>query len=340
MELFELIQRLTAAYGPSGDEGEVRALIAAQAALCTDDITVDAMGSLIVRKRGSGPRVMLCAHMDSIGFIITHIEKEGFLRVGRLGGVSPREAAYTPVRFKSGLRGSFVPEEKADFGKLKLDECCLDIGAEDEDAAKALVQIGDTAVYDGTAILNNGTVISPYLDNRVSCAVLLQVLEQAQNSPNDLYFVFSVQEEVGLRGAKTAAWAIEPDYALAVDVTDVDDTPNSRRDGTVRLGKGAAVKVMDSSVICHPALVNQLTRLGEEGGIPVQRDIMRGGGTDAGVIQTTRLGVLTGGVSVPCRYIHTPVETARLEDVRACIRLLTAFVNTPLDRPQPGNTMN
>ncbi len=269
--------------------------------------------------------------MDSIGFIVTHIEKEGFLRVGRLGGVSPKEAAYTAVRLKNGLRGSFVPEEKADFGKLKLDECYVDIGAEDETAAKALVQIGDTAVYDGAAVQSGGRVISPYLDNRISCAVLLQVLEQAGDSPNDLYFVFSVQEEVGLRGAKTAAWAIEPDYALAVDVTDVDDTPGSQRSGTVQLGKGAAVKVMDSSVICHPAMVEHLTSLADRAGIPVQRDIMRGGGTDAGAIHTTRLGVLTGGVSVPCRYIHTPVESADLGDTEACIRLLGAFVRSELD---------
>ena len=331
MELFELIQRLTGAYGPTGDEGEVRELIASLAAPYADEITVDTMGSLIVHKRGNGPRVMLCAHMDSIGFIVTHIEKEGFLRVGRLGGVSPKEAAYTAVRLKNGLRGSFVPEEKADFGKLKLDECYVDIGAEDETAAKALVQIGDTAVYDGAAVRSGGRVISPYLDNRISCAVLLQVLEQAGDSPNDLYFVFSVQEEVGLRGAKTAAWAIEPDYALAVDVTDVDDTPGSQRAGTVQLGKGAAVKVMDSSVICHPAMVEHLTSLADRAGIPVQRDIMRGGGTDAGAIHTTRLGVLTGGVSVPCRYIHTPVETADLGDTEACIRLLGAFVRSELD---------
>lgn len=331
MELTEILCMLDSAHGPSGDEGDIRAVIHQLARPWADEITSDVMGNLVARKKGSGPKVMFAAHMDSIGFIVTHIEKEGFLRVGRLGGVSPKEAAYTAVRLKNGLRGSFVPEEKADFGKLKLDECYVDIGAEDEAAAKALVQIGDTAVYDGAAVQSGGRVISPYLDNRISCAVLLQVLEQAGDSPNDLYFVFSVQEEVGLRGAKTAAWAIEPDYALAVDVTDVDDTPGSQRSGTVQLGKGAAVKVMDSSVICHPAMVEHLTSLADRAGIPVQRDIMRGGGTDAGAIHTTRLGVLTGGVSVPCRYIHTPVETADLGDTEACIRLLGAFVRSELD---------
>ena len=150
--------------------------------------------------------------------------------------------------------------------------------------------------------------------------------------PNDLYLVFSAQEEVGLRGARTAAWSIDPDYALAVDVTDVDDTPGSEKLGTVRLGQGAAVKVMDRSVICHPQLVETLERLAGEREVPVQRDIMRGGGTDAGAIHTTRMGVLTGGVSVPCRYIHTPTEMADLGDAAACVKLLAAFAQEELTR--------
>ena len=263
MELFELIQTLNRAHGPSGDEGEIREVIRALAEPYADEITADTMGSLIVHRRGKGPKLLLAAHMDSIGFVVTHIEKEGFLRVGRLGGVSPKEAAYTPVRFKSGLRGVFAPEEKADFGKLKLDECFLDIGAGDEAAAKQLVQVGDSAVYDTPAFRTGDLVVSPYLDDRISCAVLLSALERIGECPNDLYLVFTAQEEVGLRGARTAAWSIAPDYAVAVDVTDVDDTPGSERAGTARLGRGAAVKVMDSSVICHPAMVALLDGRGD-----------------------------------------------------------------------------
>lgn len=251
--------------------------------------------------------------------------------MGKLGGISPKEAVYTPIRFKNGVRGVVVPEEKADFGKLKLDECYIDIGARDEEQAKKLVQVGDTAVYDSPCFLQDSRVISPYLDNRISCAVLLAVLERIQTSANDLYFVFTSQEEVGLRGAKTAAWAVDPDWAIAVDVTDVDDTPGSERSGTVQLGKGAAVKVMDSSIICHPEVVAKLEGLAQVQGISVQRDIMRGGGTDAGAIHTTRLGVKTGGISVPCRYIHTPVEMADLGDAEACIKLVEAFAQTALN---------
>lgn len=331
MELLELIQTLNAAHGPSGDEGGIRERLAELARPLADEISTDTMGNLIVRKLGSGPRVMLCAHMDSIGFIVTHVEENGFLRVGRLGGISPKEAAYTPVRFAGGARGVIVPEEKADFGKLKLDECYVDIGAKDRETALKAVAVGDTLIYDSPCFTNQGKVVSPYLDNRISCAILLKVLEEMELCPNDLYVVFTVQEEVGLRGAKPAAWAVDPDYAVVVDVTDVDDTPGSEKCGTVRLGKGPAIKIMDSSVICHPDMIQKLESQAKALDMPTQRDIMRAGGTDAGVMHTTRIGVRTGGVSVPCRYIHTPVEMADLQDARDCAKLLCAFVQSKLE---------
>lgn len=331
MELFDLIQTLNAAHGPSGDEGQIRDVIARLAAPHADEVTTDVMGNLIVRKAGKGPKVMFAAHMDSIGLIVTHIEKDGFLRVGRLGGVSPKEAVFTPVRFKNGVCGTFVKEEKAEFGKLKLDECYVDIGAKSEEEARELVQVGDTAVYDTPAALCGAMVRSPYLDNRISCAILLQALAGLTDCPNDLYFVFTVQEEVGTRGSKTAAWAIDPDYGVAVDVTDVDDTPGTERGGTVQLGRGAAVKIMDSSVICHPAVVEKLEEIAGAEEIPVQRDILRAGGTDAGSIHITRSGVRTGGISVPCRYVHAPTEMVHLGDAEACVRLVQAFARARLE---------
>lgn len=332
MELFELLKTLNAAHGPAGDEGDARAVIKELAQPYADEITEDTMGNLIVHKKGSGPKVMFAAHMDSIGFVVTHIEKEGYLRVGRLGGITPTDVAYTPVRFKNGVKGLLAKEEKAEYAKLKLDECFIDIGAKDDEEARKMVQVGDTAVYDTSAFINNGKVYSPYLDNRVSCAIQLLALERLKESGNDLYFVFTSQEEVGLRGAKTAAWAIDPDYGIAVDVTDVDDIPGSEKYGTVQLGKGAAIKVMDSSVICHPVMVETLSKLAEENQIPAQKDILRAGGTDAGVIHTTRMGVYTGGISVPTRYIHTPQEMADLQDVENCVKLVVAFAQSELEQ--------
>lgn len=329
MELTEILCMLDSAHGPSGDEGDIRAVIRQLASPWADEITSDVMGNLVARKKGSGPKVMFAAHMDSIGFIVTHIEKEGFLRVGKLGGISPKDVLNTPVRFKNGVRGVLVAEEKAE-DKLKLEDCYIDIGARDEEQARSLVQVGDTAVYDTAVTEVSGRVISPYLDDRIACAILLKAMEQVGPCENDLYFVFTVQEEVGTRGAKTAAWSVDPDYGIAVDVTDVDDTPGSAKYGTCKLGRGAAVKVMDSSVICHPEVVKALEQCAQDKGIAVQRDIIRAGGTDAGPIHVTRTGVRTGGISMPCRYIHTPTEMADLADVQSCVDLAVAFAHAKL----------
>ena len=197
-----------------------------------------------------------------------------------------------------------------DLGRDKLEEIYADIfGTED-----ALVRIGFV----------NGT-------HAISCAVLLLALEQLQKSENDLYFVFTVQEEVGLRGAKTAAFAIDPAYAIAVDVTSADDELGSKHTATSKLGAGAAVKVMDRSVLCHPSMVRKLNALAKEQGIPVQGDIIKAGGTDAGAIHQSRAGVYTGGISIPCRYIHTPQEMVDLRDVEACAKLAAAFAGAALE---------
>lgn len=330
MELFDLIQRLNAAHSPSGDEGDIRSVLTNLIRPYVDEVSTDTMGNLIAHKVGPGPKVMFSAHMDSIGFIVTHIEKDGFIRVGSLGGISPKEMLYTPVRFKNGVRGVIVPEEKADFEKLKLHECYVDIGAKDKHEAENMVHVGDTLIYDMPSFINGRKVISPYLDNRISCAVLILATAQIKTSPNDLYMVFSCQEEVGLRGAKTAAWAIAPDYGVVVDVTDVDDTPGTEKCGTTKLGHGAAIKVMDSSIICHPYVIGKMEELARTHTIPVQKDIMRDGGTDAGAIHTTRLGAWTGGISIPCRYIHTPTEMVDLGDAENCVTLVSAFAQSEL----------
>ncbi len=331
MELEDLVQSLRVAYGPSGDEGCVRETIRAMAEPWADEITTDALGNLMVHRRGPGARVLFAAHMDSIGFVVTHIGKEGFLRVGALGGVSPREVLYTPVLFRNGTEGVFVPQEKADPEKLTLDECFVDIGASSAEEAGKLVQVGDPCVFRGPSCTMGNRIVSPCLDNRLSCAILLSMLPEVLDSPNDLWFVFTVQEEVGTRGVRTAAWSIDPDWGIAVDVTDVDDTPGSKHHGTTALGKGAGVKLMDSSILCHPQVVETLLQLARQERIPVQRDIMKDGGTDAGGLHLTRMGVRSGGISVPCRYIHTPVETADLGDAQACVRLAVAFARHPLE---------
>lgn len=330
MDLMKTLTQLVTAFGPSGNEGGISQVIEELARPYVDEIARDVMGNLICRKRGTGPRIMFSAHMDSIGLVATHIDEKGFVHVGALGVVSAGEALYAPVRFQNGVCGLICAPEDKDKGTLKAADLLIDVGAASFEEAKKLVQVGDAAVYD-TPIRGAGNrVISPYLDNRVSCMVLLLVMERLAGADNDLYFVFSVQEEVGTRGAKTAAWAIDPEYGIAVDVTGVDDEPGSKHQASALCGKGAAVKIMDRSVICAPALVDRLLALAEAEGIPVQRDVLQMGGTDAGPIQATRAGVYTGGISIPCRYTHTPTEMVDLGDVRACADLAAAFAHCNL----------
>lgn len=332
MDICRTLQKLNAAFGPAGDESGVAAVIEELARPHVDEVTRDTMGNLICHKKGNGPKVMFAAHMDSIGVIVTYIHKEGFLRFGAVGGVNPATVIYTPVRFKNGVKGTIAASGDADFTKLKIDDLYIDIGVTSAEEAKALVNVGDVAVYD-TAVSEAGScLISPYQDNRISCLVLLMAMEKLDETENDLYFVFTAQEEVGLRGARTAAYAIEPDYGIAIDVTSSADIPNTKHGSSSVQGGGAAIKVMDASVICHPLVVNKLETLAKAHNIPWQKDIIRAGGTDAGAIHQTKTGVYTGGISIPCRYIHTPTESVCRSDVEACAELVRTFAESRLEK--------
>ena len=331
MDILATLQALNACHGPAGDEKEVAEVIRSLAAPYSDEQWFDPMGNLIVHKKGDGPKIMFAAHMDSIGIIITHIEDNGFLRVGKVGGLDLSALLYIPVRFANGIRGCVGMDESADIKKLAIEDLFIDIGAHSREEAEKKVRIGDTAVFDTPTFSAGDRLISPYMDNRISCVVQLGTLETLKNSNNDLYFVFTTQEEVGLRGAKTAAYAIDPDYAVAIDVTLSDDEPGAKHNGSSVLGKGAAIKVMDGSVICHPQMVTKLTDLARTNEIAYQSDVIRAGGTDAGAIHVSRTGVYTGGISIPCRYIHTPTEMVQISDVEACIQLTSAFACARLE---------
>lgn len=328
MDILNALQTLNACHGPAGDEGQVAAAIRKLAEPYADDCRSDAMGNLIVHKKGSGPKIMFAAHMDSIGFVVTHIDEKGFLRFGKIGGLHAPDVLSTPVRFKNGAKGVVCLDNQVEAKHMTLEDLYIDIGAKDAAEAGSIVRIGDTAIYDARAFGAGDRLVSPYLDNRISCIALLMALERLTQSPNDLYFVFTVQEELGMRGAKTAAFGIGPDYGVAVDVTLSDDELNPDHSGSSVAGGGAAIKVMDSSVICHPEMVKCLCELAEEGGIRYQRDVIRSGGTDAGAIHLNGMGVRTGGISIPCRYVHSPVEMVDRRDVEACASLVTAFAES------------
>lgn len=319
------LRQLISAHGVSGEEEQVRGVIRQMAEPYADDITEDVLGNLIVHQRGGGKKIMLAAHMDSVGIIVTHIEKNGFLRFGAIGGLEPKAIYQTMVRFPNGAMGVIAVDENKEEKEFQLSDLYLDIGAKDQEQAKTMVSVGDTAAFAGPIWDVGERVMGPYLDNRAGCAALLEVMKRTQRPANDLYYVFTTQEEVGMRGAKPAAWSVEPEYALAVDVTCPDDQPGALHEATTKVGGGAAIKRMDHSVLCHREVVAKLRQLAEAGQIPVQDDILKTGGTDAGVIHVSRGGVRTGGVSIPCRYTHSQTELIDLADWEACVDLIQAF---------------
>lgn len=329
MKLFELLKDLAGAFGPSGCEKGVRDMIADLVAPYADELTTDVMGNLIVHKKGPGKKLLFAAHMDSIGIIVTHIEQEGFVRFGNLGGLSVRNLVGQSFVFENGVRGVVaLSADKAGEKDISLSDLYLDIGAKDRAEAMSMVKLGDAAVYDAPAYLQGGRVYSKYIDNRSGCAVLIAALAQLKEIKNDLYFVFTAQEEVGIRGAKTSAYGIDPDVGIAVDITGSDDVPGATHHCSSVLGKGPGIKVLDSVVICQPQVVRWMNDVAQEAGIAVQQDIMRGGGTDAGAILTTRGGVYAGGICIPCRYGHAPVAVCDLGDLEACVQLTVALAES------------
>ncbi len=326
----ELLKRLTQVSAPSGNEEGIRALIADELSAYVDEIKTDALGNLIVRKKGNGKKLMLAAHTDEIGIMATFIEDSGFVRFAGIGGVNVHNAIGARVRFLNGTVGVVYYEEKKSAKDAKISDLYIDIGAENAQAAGALVGIGDAAVFMGGFEQTENAVISKALDDRVGCYVLIQALKAAKGCPNDVYAVFTAQEELGLRGATVSAYGVDPDMGIAIDVTDTGDTPGSEL-MSVKLGGGAAIKVRDSRLLAHKKVRELLIRLAQEKGIPYQLEVLQRGGTDAGAISLTRSGVPCGVVSIPTRYVHSPSEMASMGDISACIRLLCAVIETRID---------
>lgn len=317
----DLLKRLTQCNAPSGREDGITQIIKNEAEKYADEVFTDAMGNLIVHKKGNGKKLMFAAHCDEIGVVVTFIDENGFLRFADVGGLYTKYLAGRRVVFENGTEGVIGTEPNND--KNALSKMFIDIGAENREEAQKLVGVGDMASFEGNFSASDKRIVSKALDDRCGCYVLLKSLERVK-SDNDLYFVFTTQEEVGLRGARTAAFAIEPDMAIAVDVTDTGDTPKAEN-MAVKLGGGAAIKVMDYSVICSGEVRETLKELAEKNNIKYQMEIMTDGGTDAGVIHFSGKGVKTGGISIPTRYIHSPSEMIDIADLNACIDLLTAF---------------
>ena len=328
--MYQTLKELIKVQGVSGREGAVASVISEMIRPYVDELSTDALGNLIALKKGSAKdkkKHMLCAHMDEIGFIVTYIEDNGFLRVSNIGGIRFIPSAYMPVVFESGLRGVIAPEEdlekKEDYKATKF---YIDIGAKDKKDAEKRVRIGDCAVIEPslTRLVGKRIAARP-IDDRIGCAILIDIAKRLETPKDDVYLVFSVQEEVGCRGAKTAAFAISPDDALVFDVTGTGDTLGAKP-MAVRLGDGAAIKVKDSSVICDTEMVQQLQALAKERKIPFQMEILTYGGTDTSSIQMSGLGAKVGALSIPTRNIHTANEIIDMRDAEACRDLALAYL--------------
>jgi putative aminopeptidase FrvX len=325
----ELIRKLTEAYGPSGREAVVRDIIRAEIGKA-GEARVDAMGSLIVHRPGKGGRkVMLASHMDEIGVVVTHVDQKGFLRFGNVGGVRPMPLLGTRVQFASGATGVIGMEKLEDANKVPgMDKFFIDVGADGN--TPPTVKVGDIGCFARPFEELGSRLVAKAMDDRIGCAILVQLLKELKKSPHDIFFVFTVQEEVGLRGAATSAFGVEPDLALAVDITLTGDTPECAP-MSVRLGGGPAIKVKDSGMIAHGGVKDWLVRTAEAGTIPFQLEVLTGGSTDAMAMQTSRAGVPAGCVSIPTRYAHSPSEMIDYGDVQNTVKLLEAALSAPID---------
>lgn len=328
----KLLKEICTIIGASGQEDAVRDFILDEIREYIDDYCIDSLGNLIAHKKGVGKKMMLAAHMDQIGLMITFINDEGFLYFSPIGGKLPAYCLGHRFVFRNGIWGT-VARERPDDPKelLSLDKMYVDIGAKNREDAKQRVKIGDVCVFSAEPVISDGVFMSPALDDRVGCFIMIEALKQVSNPSFDLYFVFTTQEEVGLRGAKTAAFAIEPDYGLAFDVAISADTPKSRKLPSKMYG-GAAIKVMDASVLCHAKVINHLERCAKEADINYQFEMMDAGGTDAGAIHVTKGGVPSGGISVATRYTHSANEMCALADIEDCVSLTVKVLETPFEQ--------
>ena len=333
--MLELTRRLTAAFGVSGFEDEIRAVIRDAVAPLVDHVRTDVLGNLIAFRRGSGGGkvIMLAAHMDQIGLIITHVDEKGFLRFAPVGGVYALASWGNLVRFADGTVGTVGLDGRTSRGEAvpALREMYVDVGATDR--AQVKVRVGDVAVFDGAFTAQGTAWFAPNMDDRIGCAALVQLLQELKGQPitHDLYAVFTTQEEVGPRGAATSAYAIAPDVALALDVTLTGDTPRPAQAMDVALGRGVAIKIQDSGMISHAGLTRQLIATAEAAGIPYQLEVLVGGTTDAERIQVARGGVPASALSIPSRHVHTAAQIVDRRDVAATVALLRAWVGKAIE---------
>lgn len=336
-----LLKELSEAPGVSGGEGEVRKILREAVTPLVDGIMVDVMGNLVAYKEGTGkgPRVMVAAHMDEVGLMVAGCEKNGMVNFYKVGGLDDRVlvskvVSVGPDRVPGVLGAKAIHLQKPEERKkaLKSEEMYIDIGARDQGQAEKMVRPGDHVSFvTRFSPLGDRCVKGKALDDRVGCALLVELLKQEYPFP--FYGVFTVQEELGMRGATVAAYTLDPDLALVLESTTAADVPGLKEERQVTtLGRGPALTFMDGSHVGHRGMVGLLAELGEKEGVPYQYRRFTGAGTDAGAISLVREGIPAAVVSVPCRYIHSPASLMSLEDYNNTWKLVELFLRNIPER--------
>ncbi|HXX87318.1 MAG TPA: M42 family metallopeptidase [Candidatus Acidoferrum sp.] len=340
MTLIEVSEALSNACGVTGREDEIAGLMKKFLKPCVDEVKEDKLGNVIGIREGkkNAPRVMLAAHMDEIGLLVRLISKEGFLYFAKFGGIDDRilPAQKVIVHTEKGPLHGIIGSRPPHITKLEerqkaisFDELFIDVGARtQEEAQKMGVRIGDTASFDiKFAKIGKSVVIGKALDDRIGCAIMIEILRRLKSTECSVYAVGTVQEEVGSRGATTSAFGICPDISFAVDVTVAGDTPGVKEiEVPIKMGKGPALTVADAGMIVPPKILRLLVDTAEQNKIPYQLETIMAGSTDAARIQLAREGVPSGAVCVPTRYIHSPTAMLDLEDAENSVKLMVAAI--------------
>ncbi len=319
-----LIKKLTETFSPSGYEDAIRKTIIEEIKDFADEIRTDALGNLIARKGTGGKKIMLAAHMDEIGIMVNHVDQNGFARFSSLGGVYPFTLIGSRVKFingASGVIGAYYL--KRPFKLIKNEDMFIDTGA--TNPKNSPVQIGDVAGFERPFLDLGKKLVAKSMDDRIGVAVLIETLKKLKKTPYEVYFVFTVQEEVGVRGAAASAYGVNPDIGIAVDVTGANDIPDIGAK-SVFLGKGPTVKFKDAGNLGSPHLIELFIKTAQKHKIPLQKEVADKGGTDARSMQLARSGVPVITLSIPCRYVHSPSETIDYEDAQNAVKLLTKIL--------------
>lgn len=332
-----LLKKLCLANGVSSGEEEIRKIILSEIDGFADDVNVDRNGNIIVFKRGkqrAKNKLLLSAHMDEVGLIITSVNSDGTLNVDEVGGIDRRVVNGKSVKLcTSGLIGVFgIKPIHLSSGESrneipKFSSMYIDIGAKDKEDALKNITLGELAAFEGFYEENEQSIITKAIDDRAGCLVLIEMIKSTL--PYDMYFSFVVQEEVGLRGAKTAAYSVDPEFAIVVETTTAADIPNVDDCKQVcRLGEGAVISFMDRRTVYDRVLYKEAFKAAERAGVKAQAKQAVAGGNDAGVIGTTNCGVRTIAVSLPCRYLHAPHTTAYKSDLDAVFKTVSELAKT------------